>query len=153
MISISKYLYIYVYVSSGRMDVPHGRWLSLCGKKWDKNCTKMVPAILNKSWKQHPTKQQLYSHLPPICKTHQIRWTKHMGLCWRSKNELISNVLLWTPSHRYTSVGQPNRSYLKQLCTDTGFSLEVLPEVLNDRNEWQQRIREISTDDDYDDIV
>ena len=26
----------------------------------------MLGSILNKSWKQHPTKQQLYGHLPPI---------------------------------------------------------------------------------------
>ena len=25
----------------------------------------MLQAILYKSWKQHPTKQQLYGHLPP----------------------------------------------------------------------------------------
>ena len=35
-------------------------------KKLDGNCTRMLRAILNKSWKQQPTKQQLYSHLPPI---------------------------------------------------------------------------------------
>ena len=34
-------------------------------KKLDGNCTKMLLAILNKSWKQHPTKEQLYGlHLP-----------------------------------------------------------------------------------------
>ena len=33
-------------------------------KKRDGNYTKMLRAILNNSWKQHPTKQQLYGHLP-----------------------------------------------------------------------------------------
>ena len=28
--------------------------------------TKLVPAVLNKTWKQHPTKQQRYSYLPQI---------------------------------------------------------------------------------------
>ena len=37
-------------------------------KKLDGNYTRMLRAILNKSWKQHPTKQQLYGHLPPITK-------------------------------------------------------------------------------------
>ena len=27
---------------------------------------------MNKSWRQHPTKQQLYGHLPPIRKTIKI---------------------------------------------------------------------------------
>ena len=35
-------------------------------KKLDSNYTRMLRAILNKSWRQHPTKQQLYDHLPPI---------------------------------------------------------------------------------------
>ena len=66
-------------------------------KKFYSNYTRMLRAILNKSWKQHPTKQQLYSNLPPISKTIQIRRTRHVGLGWRSKGELISNFLLWTP--------------------------------------------------------
>ena len=34
-------------------------------KKLDGNYTRMLQAILNKSWRQHPTKHQLYGHLPP----------------------------------------------------------------------------------------
>ena len=59
----------------------------------------------------HPSwQQQLYGHLPPISKTLQIRRTRHAGLCWRSKDELISYVLLWTPSHGRASVGWPTRA-------------------------------------------
>ena len=42
-------------------------------KKLDSNYTRMLRAILNKSWWQHPTRQQLYGHLPPIMKTIQVR--------------------------------------------------------------------------------
>ena len=38
-------------------------------KKLDSNYTRMLRAILNKSWWQHPTRHQLYGHLPPITKT------------------------------------------------------------------------------------
>ena len=41
-------------------------------KRLDSNYTRMRWAILNRSWRQHPTKQQLYSHLLPITKTIQI---------------------------------------------------------------------------------
>ena len=44
-------------------------------KKLDGNYTRMLRAILNKSWRR----------------------TRHAGHCWRSKDELISVVLLWTP--------------------------------------------------------
>ena len=66
-------------------------------KKLDGNYTRMLRAILNKSWRQHPTKHQLYGLLPPTTKTIKVRWTKHAGHCWRSRDELISDVLLWTP--------------------------------------------------------
>ena len=37
-------------------------------KKPDGNYTSMLRAILNESWRQHPTKYQLYGHLPPSWK-------------------------------------------------------------------------------------
>ena len=66
-------------------------------KKVDGNYTRMLRAILNKSWRQHPTRHQLFGHLPPITKTIQVRRTRHAGHCWRSREELISDVLLWAP--------------------------------------------------------
>ena len=68
-------------------------------KKLDGNYTRMLQAILNKSWRQHPTRHQLYGQLPPITKTIQVRQTRHAGHCWRSRDELIRDVLLWTPTH------------------------------------------------------
>ena len=58
-------------------------------KKLDGNYRRKLWAILNKSWRQHPTKQQLYGHLPPITKTTKIRRTRHVVHCWRSRNELV----------------------------------------------------------------
>ena len=69
----------------------------LLEKKLDGNYTRMLRAILNKSWRQHPTRHPLYGHQPPTTKTIQVRRTRHAGHCWRSRHELISDVLLWTP--------------------------------------------------------
>ena len=41
-------------------------------KKLDGNYTRMLRAILNKSWRQHPTRHQLHGHLLPITKTIQV---------------------------------------------------------------------------------
>ena len=103
----------------------------------------MLRAILNKSWKQHSSKQQLYGHLPPITKTIKVRRTRHTGHCWRSKNELINDILQWTPFHERAKEGQPARSYIQQLCTDTTYSLEDLPGAMNDRDGWWERVMEI----------
>ena len=53
-------------------------------------------------WKQHPAKLQLHGHLPPISQTIQAR-RRHTGHCLRSKDELLSKVLLWAPVHECTS--------------------------------------------------
>ena len=93
-------------------------------KNLDGNYTRMLPAILNKSWRQHPTRHQLYGHLPPITKTIQVRRTRHAGLCWRSREELISDVLLWTPTYGRAKAGRTARTYIQQLCEDTECSPE-----------------------------
>ena len=112
-------------------------------KKLDGNYTRMLRAILNKSWRQHPTRHQLYGHLPPITKTIQVRRTRHAGHCWRSRDELISDVLLWTPTHGRAKAGRPARTYIQQLCEDTGCCPEDLPEAMNDREKWRERVRDI----------
>ena len=80
-------------------------------KKLDGNYTRMLRAILNKSWQQHPTRHQLYGHLPPITKTIQVRRTRHAGHCWRSRDELIRDVLLWIPTHGRAKAGRPARTF------------------------------------------
>ena len=112
-------------------------------KKLDGNYTRMLRAILNKSWRQYPTRHQLYGHLPPVTKTIQVRRTRHAGHCWRSKDELISDVLLWTPTYGRAKVGQLARTYIQQLCEDTGCSPEDLPEAMNDWEKWRERARNI----------
>ena len=112
-------------------------------KKLDGNYTRMLQAISKRSWRQHPTKHQLYSHLPPITKIIQVRRTRHAGHRWRSRHELISDVLQWTPTYGRTKAGRPARTYIKQLCEHTGCSSEDLPEAMNDREKWQERVRDI----------
>ena len=82
-------------------------------KKLDGNYTRMLHAILNKPWRQHPTK------LPPIMKTIKVRWTRHAGHCWRSRDMLISDVLLWTPSHGRAKAGRPAETYIQDVALRT----------------------------------
>ena len=103
----------------------------------------LLRAILNKFWQQHPTRYQLYGHLPPITKTIQVRRTRHIGHCWRSRDELIRDVLLWIPTHGRAKAGRPARTYIQQLCEDTGCCPEDLPRAMNDREEWRERARDI----------
>ena len=116
VIVITLYIYIYIYI--------------YC-------------SILNKSWRQHSTKQRLYGHRQLITKTIQGRRTRHAGHCWRSWDELISDVLLWAPSHGRAKAERPARTYVQQLCANTGCSLEDLSGAMDDRDGWRERVREI----------
>ena len=100
----------------------------------------MLRATLNKSRRQHPTKQRLNGHLLLITKTIKVRRTRYAGHCWRSMDELISDVRLWTPSHGRSKAGRPARTYIQQLCADTGCSLKTCLE------QWtmaRERVRDI----------
>ena len=90
-----------------------------------------------------PTRRQLYGHLPPIKKTMQVRRARHAGHCWRSKDELVSDVLLWTPTYGQAKAGWPARTYIQQLCEDTGCKPEDLPEAMNDREKWREMVKDI----------
>ena len=50
-----------------------------------------------------------------------------------SKDELINDVLLWTPAYGQAKARRPARTYIQQLCEDTGCSPEDQPEAMNDR--------------------
>ena len=146
---VYKYIYIYIYIYINRI----WHWITYnCWYAIKPNPTKLyiyiymhlfLRAILNKSWQRHPTRHQLYGHLPPITKSIQVRRTRHAGHCWRSRDELIRDVLLWIPTHGRAKAGRPARTYIQQLCEDTGCCPEDLPRAMNDREEWRERVRDI----------
>ena len=108
-------------------------------RQWHKNAASNLEQVLAAT----PHKTQLYGHLPPITKTIQVRRTRHAGHCWRSRDELISDILLWTPTHGRAKAGRPARTYIQQLCEDTECCTEDLPEAMNDREKWWERVRDI----------
>ena len=134
----------FFFPSSGRVNTTvwaqHMDADEAYGEKIDNNCTRMLWAVLNKSWRCHPTSQQLYGYLPRILKTTQIIYSGHY---WRRKNELISDLLQWTPSYRRASVVWPAKTYQQQFYTDTGGRMEDLPRARDNRDEWRERFREI----------
>ena len=112
-------------------------------RKLEGNYTRMLRAILNKSWRQHPTRHQLYGHPTPITKTIQVRRARHAGHRCRSRDELISDVLLWTTTYGRAKAGRPAWTYIQQLCENTGCSPKDLPEAMNDREKWRESVRDI----------
>ena len=60
------------------------------------------------------------------------------------------------PQYGRVKAGRPARTYIQQLCEDTGCSPEDLPEAMNDKEKWRERVRipvlpaRYDDDDDYD---
>ena len=59
--------------------------------------------VFDKSWKQHPTKQQQYSFLTVITYTIQVKQTRLARHLWRSREKRMIDILLWTPTYELTS--------------------------------------------------
>ena len=64
----------------------------------------------------------------------------------------MNDVLQWTSSHGRAKAGLPARTYIQQLCANTGCSLDDLPEAIEDREVWRKRAREMMVLHDDDDI-
>ena len=60
-----------------------------------------------------------------------------------SRDELISDVLLWNPTHGRAKAGRPAQTYIQQRCEDTGCCPEDLLEAMNDREKWRERVWDI----------
>ena len=87
-----------------------------------KNATCCFNQILEEASHKIAPMQPITSHLlnPPS------KRTRHVGHCRRSRDQLISDSLPWTPTHRRDSVSRLVRIYIHQRCADTRCSLEDL---------------------------
>ena len=91
-------------------------------KKIDGAYTRMLRVALNKSWTDHLTNVELYGKIPRVTSTIREQRLRFAGHCWRNKNELSSEVILWEPLHGKRSRGRPNKTYTDQLRDDAGCS-------------------------------
>ena len=112
-------------------------------KKIDGAYTKMLRVVKGISWRQHLKNAQLYGDLPKISDTIREQRTRFSGHCWRSKEEVISNVLLWQPSHGKRSRGRPSRNFIDQLTEDTNLDVEDLKTAMNDRTTWKDIVKTV----------
>ena len=112
-------------------------------KKLDGNYTRMLRPILNRSSRQHPTSTNYTATCLPLRKTIQVR-TNQTG---RTLLEKQGRAHKWCtpmdPSYGRAKAGRPTRTYIQQLCEDTGCSPEDQPEAMNGREKWRERVRDI----------
>ena len=142
------YIYIYIYIYKNACLIGSKTYKSL------DSLTRLIKVYLNISHivpqnsKLWVILQMRWSFESPACTMQKsfLRYahrTRHAGHCWRSRDELIRDVLLWTPTHGRAKAGRPARTYIQQLCENTGCYPEDLPRAMNDREEWWERVRDI----------
>ena len=112
-------------------------------RKLDGTYTRLLRACQNVSWRQHLTNKELYGNLPKVTDTIKERRLRFSGHCMRRKEEVIHKLLLWEPSHGRRGRGRPPRTFINQLCDDTGLEKEDLGKAMEDRDGWKKVVRSV----------
>ena len=111
------YIYIYIYISTTL-------WLysldfnAMHGERFDGEYTIMLQAVLSICWKQPPKKEAVCPFTTNLTKYPSK--TNKICCAQLKKDELISDVFLWTSTHWHIRVSWPTKTYIHQLCVDTG---------------------------------
>ena len=93
----------------------------------------MPRVVKSMIWQKRSTNQVLYAGIARISTTIRQRRLRFSGHCWRSENEVVSDLVLWEPKHGKRSVGGQARTFVDLLEADTGVPRDCLPAVMDDR--------------------
>ena len=88
-----------------------------------------------------------YDYVTPVCKPlrHEdfleyIIILYYTCICIYTSKHTHTHT---TPTYGRAKAARSARTYIQQLCEDTGYSPEDLPEAMNDREKWRERVRDI----------
>ena len=110
--------------------------------------TKMLRVVKNVTWRQRITNEMLYAGLPTILTTIRLSHLRFSGHCWRSKNEVVSSLVLWKLKHGNRSIGRQTRTFVCLLEADTVVPRDCLLAVIDDRVGWRKKATGGSTEVD-----
>ena len=103
---------------------------------------RMLRAAMNVSWIENMTNRELYNNIPRITSSIREQRMRFAGHCWRSTNELVSDVLLLTPKHGQRSRGRPAKTFVDQMLEYTECEVEDLINLMDNIYEWMKRVLE-----------
>ena len=98
----------------------------------------MLRRVQNIQWSEHATIQTIYRKLPRITSKLVQRRVQFAGHCYRADQEIISSLLLWTPSGQNHS---NKLTYPDVISRDTGYKTEDLPAAMANRTVWREIVQ------------
>ena len=126
------------------MAAPFGLYRNARGRGW-MGSTQGSCVLWNTSWKLHPTKEHLYSHLFPISQTIQVI-RKKMGDSTEDSETDSLDVCI--ASRRHTRVGRLTMTYISSVGTLNAVE-DLLKEIRGSKNlVLSARIPDEDDDDD-----
>ena len=100
--------------------------------------TNLLRRVQNLSWQKHPTMKEIYGSLPRLSARLIEHRTRFAGHCFRAKEEIISDILLWKQSR------SRKLTYPDIIARDSGIHLEDLPNAMADRECWKEVVLGVS---------
>ena len=98
----------------------------------------MLRVVKSVTWRQRITNELPYAGLPRISTTIREKPLRFSGHCWRSKNEIVSDLVLWERKHGKRSIGVQARTLIDVLEGNTWVPTDCLPAVMDDRVGWKK---------------
>ena len=101
---------------------------------------KLLRVVKNVTWRQHIANEVLHAGLPKIWTTVRERRLSFSGHCWRSRNEVVSNLVLWEPKHGNRSVRGQAGTFVDLLEAVTRVPRDCLPAAMDNRVGCRKRV-------------
>ena len=99
--------------------------------------TRILRIILNVHWSQKVTNEVLYGAIEKISTKIRRRFSKFAGHCLRRDDEVVSDLVLWEPTHGTRRRGKPPESYIRNLDRETGIPASEMRVSMMNRAVWR----------------
>ena len=96
----------------------------------------VILLIQNINWKQHFILEQIHGNLLKVSDVVRMRRNRFAGHCLRAKEEIISDLLFWSPPDEKR--GRKPLNYPETLVRDNDRDPPNLVNIMENRNLWKR---------------
>ena len=100
--------------------------------------TQLLRRVLNISWRDHKTNEEVYGEIPPLSNSVRKRRLQFAGHCLRASDQPVSRVLFWTPSEGHSSRGRRSTTYPDSISKDLDLEPNEVQQLMLDKLAWRK---------------